>query len=172
MALQLQPAATDDDSGDDDTDGTTRLFDLQRVLREASLAWLQRYLGPPLGVTRCGYLLKRNPHGLWQARWFVLEAPEDSCELCYYRALLPPLLTVCARSLCLSSHFGWHASRPTMRVELIGHFKPCMPEIYLHIDARMADYIHTNPYAAKAGPPDLRLSSYMIYVWHACVEAK
>ena len=29
----------------------------------------------------------------------------------------------------------------TMRVELIDHFKPCMTEIYLHIDARMADYI-------------------------------
>ena len=27
----------------------------------------------------------------------------------------------------------------TMRVELIGHFKPCMTEIYLHIVARMAD---------------------------------
>ena len=33
----------------------------------------------------------------------------------------------------------------TMRAELIGHFKPCMTEIYLHIDARMADYIHTHP---------------------------
>ena len=35
----------------------------------------------------------------------------------------------------------------TMRVELIGHFKPCMTEIYLYIDARMADYIrlHTHP---------------------------
>ena len=34
----------------------------------------------------------------------------------------------------------------TMRVELIGQFKPCMTEIYLHVDARMADYIHTHPY--------------------------
>ena len=33
----------------------------------------------------------------------------------------------------------------TMRAELIGHFKPCMTEIYLHIVARMADYIHTHP---------------------------
>ena len=33
-----------------------------------------------------------------------------------------------------------------MRAELIGHFKACMTEIYLHIDARMADYIHTHPY--------------------------
>ena len=34
-----------------------------------------------------------------------------------------------------------------MRVELMGHFKPCMTDIYLHIDARMADYIRTHPYA-------------------------
>ena len=35
-----------------------------------------------------------------------------------------------------------------MRAELIGHFKPCMTEIitYIHIDARMADYIRTHPY--------------------------
>ena len=33
----------------------------------------------------------------------------------------------------------------TMRAELIGHFEPCMTEIYLHIDARMADYIRTHP---------------------------
>ena len=33
----------------------------------------------------------------------------------------------------------------TMRAELIGHFKACMTEIYLHIDARMADYIRTHP---------------------------
>ena len=32
----------------------------------------------------------------------------------------------------------------TMRAELLGHFKACMAEIYLHIDARMADYIHTH----------------------------
>ena len=29
-----------------------------------------------------------------------------------------------------------------MRVELIGHFKPCMNYIYLLSDARMADYIY------------------------------
>ena len=34
-----------------------------------------------------------------------------------------------------------------MRVELIGLFKPCMTEIYLHIVARMADYIATHPYS-------------------------
>ena len=33
----------------------------------------------------------------------------------------------------------------TMRAELIGHFEPCMTEIYLRIDARMADYVHTHP---------------------------
>ena len=33
----------------------------------------------------------------------------------------------------------------TMRVELVGYFKPCMTEIYIHIDAREADYIHTHP---------------------------
>ena len=33
-----------------------------------------------------------------------------------------------------------------MRAELTGHSKPCMTEIYLHIDARTADYIHTHPY--------------------------
>ena len=33
----------------------------------------------------------------------------------------------------------------TMRAELIGHFKACMTEIYIHIDARMADYIRTHP---------------------------
>ena len=31
-----------------------------------------------------------------------------------------------------------------MRAELIGDFKSCMTEIYLHIDARMADYIRTH----------------------------
>ena len=33
----------------------------------------------------------------------------------------------------------------TMRAELIGHFKACMAEIYLHIVARMADYMATHP---------------------------
>ena len=33
----------------------------------------------------------------------------------------------------------------TMRADIIGHFKPCMTDIYLHIDARMADYIRTHP---------------------------
>eukprot|EP01048_Picozoa_sp_COSAG05_P000400 COSAG05_NODE_11_length_38500_cov_831.349861_9_plen_37_part_00 len=35
-----------------------------------------------------------------------------------------------------------------MRAELIGHFQPCTTDIYLHIDARMADYIRTHPYAS------------------------
>ena len=33
----------------------------------------------------------------------------------------------------------------TMRAGIIGHLKPCMTNIYLHIDARMADYIRTHP---------------------------
>ena len=33
----------------------------------------------------------------------------------------------------------------TMRADIIGLFKPCMTDIYLHIDARMADYIRTHP---------------------------
>ena len=28
---------------------------------------------------------------------------------------------------------------------IIDHFKPCVTDVYLHIDARMADYIHTHP---------------------------
>ena len=42
------------------------------------------------------------------------------------------------------------AQRCTMRAELIDHFEPCMTEIYLHIDARMADYIRTHPYCRAA----------------------
>ena len=30
--------------------------------------------------------------------------------------------------------------------KLIGHFQPCTTDIYVHIDARMADYIATHPY--------------------------
>ena len=33
----------------------------------------------------------------------------------------------------------------TVRAELIGYLKACMAEIYIHIDARMADYIRTHP---------------------------
>ena len=36
-----------------------------------------------------------------------------------------------------------------MRAELIGHFKACMTEIYLHTVARMADYIRTHPYVSR-----------------------
>ena len=33
-----------------------------------------------------------------------------------------------------NSQRGWQRrDNPTMRVELIGHFKPCMTDIYLHI---------------------------------------
>ena len=34
-----------------------------------------------------------------------------------------------------------------MRADLMGHFIACMTDIYLHIDARMADDIATHPYA-------------------------
>eukprot|EP01048_Picozoa_sp_COSAG05_P008990 COSAG05_NODE_711_length_7822_cov_11.919720_14_plen_60_part_00 len=32
-----------------------------------------------------------------------------------------------------------------MRAEIIDYLKPCMTDAYLHIDARMADYIRTHP---------------------------
>ena len=35
-----------------------------------------------------------------------------------------------------------------MRADIIGYFKACMTDIYLHIYARMADYIRTHPYTA------------------------
>eukprot|EP01048_Picozoa_sp_COSAG05_P018417 COSAG05_NODE_2688_length_2769_cov_4.603371_4_plen_163_part_00 len=33
----------------------------------------------------------------------------------------------------------------TMRADIVGDFEPCVTDIYLHIDARMADYIRTRP---------------------------
>ena len=36
-----------------------------------------------------------------------------------------------------------------VRVRLIGRLQPCMTEIYLHIVARMTDYIDTHPYIAQ-----------------------
>ena len=45
---------------------------------------------------------------------------------------------------CVSLPLLLRSSR-TMRVDIIGHFEPCMTEIYLHIDARVADYIRTHP---------------------------
>ena len=33
----------------------------------------------------------------------------------------------------------------TMRAGLIGDFEPCMSDIYLHIYARLTDYIRTHP---------------------------
>ena len=45
-----------------------------------------------------------------------------------------------------------------MRAELIGHFQPCMTEIHLHIDARMADYIRTHPYLYLQQPGLARIS--------------
>ena len=35
--------------------------------------------------------------------------------------------------------------REVPTLPLIGHFQPCVTEIYLHIDARMAGYIRTHP---------------------------
>ena len=37
-----------------------------------------------------------------------------------------------------------------MRVHIIGHLQTCMTEIYLHIVARMADYMDTHPYTSLA----------------------
>ena len=51
----------------------------------------------------------------------------------------------CSGSLDFRCEVRALAASRTMRAELIGHFKPCMTEIYLHIDARMADYIRTHP---------------------------
>ena len=45
-----------------------------------------------------------------------------------------------------NSRVSERAPLPTMRADRIGHFKPCMTDIYIHIDARMADYIRTHPY--------------------------
>ena len=45
-----------------------------------------------------------------------------------------------------------------MRVQLIGHFEPCMTEIYLHIDARMADYMAPYPYN-KTWQNDLKMAT-------------
>ena len=61
----------------------------------------------------------------------------------------------------------WHRHRSTMRVGLIGDFKPCMTDIYLHIDARMADYIRTHSVnavcacvnAARASRPPISWSA-------------
>ena len=38
------------------------------------------------------------------------------------------------------------SSSVRVRVQLIGHLQPCMTDIYLHIVARMADYMATHPY--------------------------
>ena len=42
---------------------------------------------------------------------------------------------------------------------MIDHFKPCMTDIYLHIDARVADYIRTHPYLTA---PPFNLSSHQV----------
>ena len=48
-------------------------------------------------------------------------------------------------ALCVDRRAQPSRDQPaTVRVDTIGHFKPCMTDIYLHIDARMADYIRTH----------------------------
>ena len=53
------------------------------------------------------------------------------------------------RSMFIYHLFGYLWTG-TMRADIIGHFQPCMNEIYLHIDARMADYIRAHPYICSA----------------------
>ena len=43
------------------------------------------------------------------------------------------------------THVGTRRLRQRVRVDIIGHFEPCMTEISLYIDARMAEYIRTHP---------------------------
>ena len=54
-----------------------------------------------------------------------------------------------------------------MRAELIGHFEPCMTDIYLYIYARMADYIRTHPYAGRYRlfPENLRATLAFLVAW-------
>ena len=60
-------------------------IDLQKILSQAEEGWLWRWLGPPLGTSRVGWLLKRSPaaHARWQPRWFVLS--RQGGELSYYK---------------------------------------------------------------------------------------
>ena len=53
---------------------------------------------------------------------------EDCSSFCIQPAPYALIGAVAVRIFCT-----------TMRAELIGHFKPCMTDIYLHIDVRMAD---------------------------------
>eukprot|EP01048_Picozoa_sp_COSAG05_P015118 COSAG05_NODE_1787_length_4092_cov_1.788380_5_plen_261_part_00 len=72
------------------------------------------------------------------------------------------------------------ATQGTMRAELIGHYPPCMTDIYLHIDARMADYIRTHPYrprgVAVRDPCQywallcFSYSSYAVARWMSCCD--
>eukprot|EP01048_Picozoa_sp_COSAG05_P023296 COSAG05_NODE_4983_length_1302_cov_2.063175_2_plen_156_part_00 len=58
--------------------------------------------------------------------------------------------------------------RSTMCAEIIGHLKPCMTDIYLHTDARMADYIRTHPYLCLSRSivlvPSFSLSLFCVVV--------
>ena len=40
----------------------------------------------------------------------------------------------------------YFTARLRVRVQLIVHLQPCMNDIYIHIFARMDDYIATHPY--------------------------
>ena len=44
---------------------------------------------------------------------------------------------------------GQHFERLVIDSLVYGHLKSCMTDIYLDIDARTADYIHTHPYTHK-----------------------
>ena len=48
---------------------------------------------------------------------------------------------------CASIKLCWEQLAPVDKANVAryGNVEPCMTEIYLHIDARMADYIHTHP---------------------------
>ena len=69
----------------------------------------------------------------------ILEYWQRACDTS--DQLLPAEVSVSGLHL---SH-ACSARHNTMRAELIGDFQPCITEIYLHIDARMADYIRPHP---------------------------
>ena len=62
-----------------------------------------------------------------------------------HEAIPPPEEQAVVSAIDTASSFSVSVTLRTMRVDIIGHLKSCMTEIYLHIDARMADYIHTHP---------------------------
>ena len=56
-----------------------------------------------------------------------------------------------------------------VRVHIIGHLQPCITEIYLHIVARMADYMEAHPYPVTART-GINYDSFMILVIYSCVS--